>query len=229
MVAFRRLLPKWAVVECQDNSDGAEATDVTSSTRAAEHRGGRECARRALAQLGERTAEIPTGSRGQPMWPLGFAGSISHCPGLRAAAVGRLDRVRSLGIDVELNRPLRAAVAATIMGDEEASSIRRLATRHGAIAWSTVVWSAKESVFKAWYPLTKQWSDYTDCLLTIDADRGSFSAQIRHRTSHRAAAGRSVTISGRWAIVDRHILTAVSIRPEAGAIRIDRSKRIGFV
>ncbi|MGW1816188.1 4'-phosphopantetheinyl transferase family protein [Streptomyces sp. NPDC002125] len=47
----------------------------------------RWCARRALAAAGAPTADAPlrSGRRGEPLWPAGFTGSITHSAGYRAA------------------------------------------------------------------------------------------------------------------------------------------------
>ena len=50
---------------------------------------GRACARRALCLLGAPVGPLLHGQRGAPMWPTGVVGSITHCDGYRAAAVGR--------------------------------------------------------------------------------------------------------------------------------------------
>jgi 4'-phosphopantetheinyl transferase EntD len=50
----------------------------------------RRCARRALAALGHAPAPLRPGPHREPLRPSGFAGSITHCAGYRAAAVARL-------------------------------------------------------------------------------------------------------------------------------------------
>lgn len=219
-IALRRLLPSSVAVDCRSDNDRtegaieptAEMTVNAGSARIAEFRTGRGCARRALDQLGEPQTDIPIGSGGQPLWPPGFVGSLSHCAGLRAAAVARLHTVRSIGIDVELNRPLLPIVVATITRDGEASMIRDLALRNPAVAWSAVLWSAKESIFKAWYPLTEQWRDYTKCAVTIRLANGSFRGRMIEATGRVTAADIPLVFSGRWTTVGAHILTAVVVR-----------------
>ena len=53
----------------------------------------RACAREALAQLGAAPAPILPGRRGEPLWPAGVVGSITHCAGYRAGAVARADEL----------------------------------------------------------------------------------------------------------------------------------------
>jgi 4'-phosphopantetheinyl transferase EntD len=73
--------------------------------RLAEFVSGRACARRALVALGVPDAlrrAIPVGAHGQPVWPAGVVGSITHCPGRCAAVAAPSDRYRSIGIDNEV-------------------------------------------------------------------------------------------------------------------------------
>ena len=61
----------------------------------------RYCARQALGELGLPPVPILKGDKGEPCWPDGVVGSLTHCTGYRGAAVGRRDEVRSVGIDAE--------------------------------------------------------------------------------------------------------------------------------
>jgi 4'-phosphopantetheinyl transferase EntD len=61
----------------------------------------RYCARQALEELGVPPVPILKGEKGEPCWPDGVVGSLTHCDGYRGAAVGRHDAMRSVGIDAE--------------------------------------------------------------------------------------------------------------------------------
>src|ERR1700758_5068702 len=61
----------------------------------------RHCARVALGELGIPPAPILKGDKGEPCWPDGVVGSLTHCDGYRGAVVGRAIQVRSVGIDAE--------------------------------------------------------------------------------------------------------------------------------
>jgi len=73
--------------------------------RRAEFTVGRRCAREALAGLGLPVAPVLAGRAGEPLWPAGVTGSITHCPGYRACAVARAADVAGIGIDAEPDRP----------------------------------------------------------------------------------------------------------------------------
>jgi len=63
-------------------------------------------ARTALARLGLDPAPIVPGPRGEPGWPAGVVGSMTHCAGYRAAAVARAEDVLTIGVDAEPDEPL---------------------------------------------------------------------------------------------------------------------------
>lgn len=123
--------------------------------RQAEFVAGRYCAGIALAHLHAGTAEIGIGANRQPLWPRGIVGSITHTRGYASAALARTDTVRALGIDTEQQiQPGTAAhVSQQILAPNEASG-----ARHGTFAsteqFLTLVFSAKESLFKCLFPLT---------------------------------------------------------------------------
>ena len=61
----------------------------------------RHCARIALGELGFPPVPILKGDKGEPCWPDGVVGSLTHCAGYRGAVVGRGGVVRSVGVDAE--------------------------------------------------------------------------------------------------------------------------------
>jgi 4'-phosphopantetheinyl transferase EntD len=75
---------------------------------------GRACARAALARLGQPPVAILPGDRGSPGWPPGIVGSITHCTGYRAAAVGPAADVLAIGLDAEPDEPLPDGVLGVV-------------------------------------------------------------------------------------------------------------------
>ncbi len=72
-----------------------------------------------------------------------FHFSISHCGDYAAAIVSRSNRV---GIDVELAKPVVAQLVPKFLSEEE----QKMLEEQHIVEQSTLLWSAKESVFK-WY------------------------------------------------------------------------------
>jgi enterobactin synthetase component D / holo-[acyl-carrier protein] synthase len=210
--------------------DEAAAVARAVDRRRREFATGRSLAREALAGLGMAPASVPPGERGAPRWPPGVIGSITHCTGYRAAAVARADRVRALGIDAEPDGPLPEGVLDRVSLPGERAMLRDLAALRGLAApgprWDLLLFSAKESVYKAWFPMTGRWLGFEDAELTIDPGAGdpgagTFAARILvpdlSATDGAAPGGRGPgapvpgVLSGRWLSSDGILLTAVTV------------------
>ena len=168
---------------------------------------GRHCARRALARLGFPPEPLLSGADRAPRWPDGVVGSITHCEGYAAAAVARRGDVAALGIDAEPHRPLPEGVLRLVAGDCER---RWLASADGPIEWDRLLFSAKESVFKAWFPLARRWLGFKDAVVTFAPDKGRFRAELRVPGPAIDGAALSA-LDGRFAVGDGLALTAVVV------------------
>jgi 4'-phosphopantetheinyl transferase EntD len=211
------ILPRCVVsVEARDDShDGgllpAEEARVARAVekRRREFTTARVCARLALAQLGVPPLPIGTGERGEPLWPPGVVGSITHTEGYRASAVARASDILTIGVDAEPNAPLPDGVLAEIARPDELPDLVGLDHEFAEIHWGRLLFSAKESVYKAWYPLAKRWLGFEDATVTIDPAAGTFDARLL--VAGPSIEGRRIcAFSGRWLAQDGLILTAVS-------------------
>ncbi|MEG2714634.1 MAG: 4'-phosphopantetheinyl transferase superfamily protein [Glutamicibacter sp.] len=202
---FAELLPSSVHVvqsrtELEDGrSYGEEERYIAEAVpeRQQEFRTVRVCARRALAQLGYAGVALVPDQKRAPIWPAGVVGSMTHCAGFRAAAVASTNDIRGLGIDAELHAPLPAEILDIILLPEEQVMAAELSAHHPGIAWDRLIFSAKESVFKAWFPLTRQWLDFLECEIRVDAQSHRFHAGIR-ATGPVAAQHALASMSGRW-------------------------------
>jgi len=166
----------------------------------------RRCAREALAGLGHPATAILPGPRREPLWPAGVVGSITHCPGYRAAAVARRADLAGLGIDAERHGPLPEGVEEQVTRPEERDRLARLAVTHPGIHWDRLLFSAKESVYKAWYPLTGRWLGFEEARLSFDPAASTFRAEVL------AAGGTPFPeFTGRFLIAGELVLTAVVV------------------
>ena len=173
------------------------------ASRRREFTTGRACARQALARLGMPATAIAGGAHGEPLWPAGIVGSITHCARYRACAVARTQDVLALGIDAEPAAPLPAGVLATIASEDER---RALAAHAGGVCWDRVLFSAKEAVFKAWFPLTGRVLGFEDAAVRIDPRNRTFAARL-------PAGGPAREVGGRWTAAHGVIVTAVVVAP----------------
>jgi len=118
-----------------------------------------------MAVLGVEPAAIPSEAGGAPIWPGGLIGSITHCRDYCCAAVARSDRWSAIGIDAELLQPIEPRVREQIM---LAAEQRHVDALDSSIPWEAVVFSAKEALYKACYPLVRRWIDFHDVEVRLD-------------------------------------------------------------
>lgn len=171
---------------------------------------GRGCARRALAALDVAPVPILTGERGAPGWPPGIVGSITHCAGYRAAAVARDRDLLTIGLDAEPDEVLPAGVLEAVSLPGERERLRALAVAAPGVCWDRLLFSAKESVYKAWFPLARRWLGFDDADITIRPADGTFEARLL--VAAPAIGGSPLTgVSGRWLACDGLLLTAAVV------------------
>jgi 4'-phosphopantetheinyl transferase EntD len=172
----------------------------------------RACAREALAQLGLPPSPIATGERGEPRWPAGVVGSITHCTGYRACALARTADLAGVGIDAEPNAALPEGVLGEIARAEERPLLAELARAEPAVHWDRLLFCAKESVYKVWFPLARCWLGFEDATLTIDPAGGTFHARLL--TPWPDVGARFPTLlEGRWLAREGLVLTALALSP----------------
>lgn len=170
----------------------------------------RHCARQALTGLGAPAGAILTGERGAPLWPDGVVGSITHCDGYRAAVVARLARIASIGVDAEPALPLPAGVLDAVALPDEQVEIKELLESAPEVRWDRLLFSAKESVYKAWFPLTRRFLEFEEARLVFDPAGGTFTAHLLAGPA-RAGSRTLHTFDGRWLSQDGILLTSVTV------------------
>ncbi|AQS66519.1 4'-phosphopantetheinyl transferase [Streptomyces pactum] len=175
----------------------------------------RSCARRAMEKLGVPAQAVLTGERGAPRWPAGLIGSMTHCDGYCAAALARATDLASLGIDAEPDGPLPDGVLPSVSLPAERDRLLRLAEERPGIHWDRLLFSAKESVYKAWFPLTERWLDFMEADIEIsvnpvDPRRGTLRAALL--VPGPTVGGRRLThFDGRWTAGQGLVATAVTV------------------
>jgi enterobactin synthetase component D len=186
--------------------------------RRAEFLAGRYVAQTALQSLGQQWRDVPKDRDGSPVWPSGISGSLSHnathalcvvhpcCPANRESALVRWEGV---GVDIE-----------TLIDPQVANSLRNQLTRHDELAalqaglsqplhaLLTIIFSAKESLFKCLYPQVKCYFDFLDAqLISVDQQNSEFAIKLLRSLSADLPAGR--VFYGRYCWMEGGVVTLI--------------------
>ena len=214
----RRGLPRPVGVGIRRSSDGPApgllpGEEDILGPRALEQRRtyfalGRAAARDALAELGLPEVVIGRGPAGEPLWPDGIVGAISHAGDTAVAVVGRNTDYAGLGVDVEeLARGPSARAA-------------RLVCRPSEMEWAdveagtrrlTMLFSAKEAVFKAVFPMSRVWLGFADAELAWVAERCGFDARLLKGAGPSLPAGSVLPVY--CTLTDTQVLSTAYCRP----------------
>jgi 4'-phosphopantetheinyl transferase EntD len=168
----------------------------------------RTCARNALGKLGLPRSPILCGAHREPLWPPGIVGSMTHCYGYRAAAVAKQTDLLALGIDAEPHGQLPPEVLERVVTCEEEAWLAKAPI---GTYWDRLLFSAKESVYKALFPLWGEWLDWTDAIVTPYPEDGTFS--VRLLVPPPNVRDRDLTtFQGRFLTWNGLVITAVAIQ-----------------
>ena len=170
---------------------------------------GRACAREALGRLGVRDFPLCSGDDRLPLWPPGIVGSISHCRDCCGVAVARRTEIAGIGLDIEQTGRLEESLLRRICRASELEEIVRLTREDGAVDWGTAFFSAKESTYKCYYPLSRTILEFHDLEVFFDASQGSFRADLTRPELPAARGQRS--FRGRLAADARHVCTGLTL------------------
>ena len=176
-------------------------------------------ARKALARLGFPPVPILPGVRGEPNWPANVVGSMTHCVGYRAAAVAHVDDMLAIGVDAEPNcRIPDHDLLEAVTIPEERLWLPRMTAQRPDVCWDRLVFSAKESVYKAWYPLTGRKLEFEDVLITVNPTQNTFRARLL--VPGPILEGRSLTcFDGHWIVRNGLIVTSTALPRESRSAR----------
>ena len=186
-----------------------EAAIVKAVTsRRLEFRAGRDCARRALNQLGYSSQALPRRGDRTVEWPTGLVGSVTHTRDYGAAVVARSCDWGGVGIDAELKAgvddPRLWQVIAT---PDEIAWLSSKGER--AVAYATLLFSAKEAFYKAQYCLTAQWVNFDEARFHLSGT----GFEIELLIDLPGVGKRGSHVTGSYCEDEPRILTLVALPP----------------
>ena len=163
---------------------------------------GRHAAHLAQNELGLEASEILAVGR-RPIWPAGQVGAITHSNDF-AAAIVSCDLL-SVGMDIERLGRIKEKLYDKFFTPSELASINEMTD------WEveTIIFSAKESIYKAIYFIVQRYVKFKEVELTLNAEDSSFSVSY---IGENMMSLRNLETRGYWSICEDHVLTAVEIR-----------------
>lgn len=136
--------------------------------RRAEFRAGRRCVTELYRRAGLNLPLPGWRETGGPLWPSGWIGSISHSRNRAAACLASRQRVHAIGLDLEYVMPEATALRvrdSILHAAETAASAERL----------TLIFSFKESLYKALHPLLQRFIGFDEVRVeTVESGRIGF-------------------------------------------------------
>lgn len=180
---------------------------TASPKRQNEFLAGRHCAARALANAGAPGRWPPLGPDGLPEWPHGWVGGISHSSRGAMAAVAPRSACRSLGVDMEplIAHETAAGMAQLVAAPEEWAALETLEPSRRL----TLIFSAKEALFKALFPLARTFQDF-DAARVCAVERDRLRLRLTRSWSAEWRAGHELSV--RFRFRGEHVFTCAYIR-----------------
>jgi enterobactin synthetase component D len=175
---------------------------------------GRYCAARALELAGCRgDVEIAIGPDRAPVWPRGFVGTITHSNRFVLAAAARRSEVRGVGIDCEalIAEATVEEIAPRLLTPMDRATFERDGAAHlDWRAFVTLVFSAKESLYKCLQPLTGVFFDFSDAQVSaVDVGGRRLTLQLVRSLTTEFAEGTELLAT--FCVRDGHVYTAVEL------------------
>lgn len=169
---------------------------ISSPERRSQFLSGRLATSRCLKQLGcENLNGVGRGSRGEPLWPNGVVGSITHTAKLAVAAAAWRKDFSAVGIDLESRqRAINIDIRERIADEEENSWIADSKGKMDTNLRLLLLFCAKESIYKAFYPIVKTFIGFNDVHLCWDGAQHSFKASLLSVLSPDFAKGFAFTV-----------------------------------
>jgi len=139
--------------------------------RVYEFSAGRMCARKCLTYYDLRDVELLKGKLGEPLWPKGYTGSITHHDNVAVAVAAQANAFAGIGIDL-VSQKDSIEDTNLITCDRE---LKLLESVELNVDLSILMFSIKESVIKILSPLLQDFVDFRDINLSW-SERGDLYA-----------------------------------------------------
>lgn len=184
---------------------------------------GRSCLRQALCDLQYPTTPILTGTMREPLLPQGVSASITHCEAIcMAVATQKNTTLQSIGIDCEAYTPLDIALIDYITTPKEQAgylaaqdnffetpSTFSKSPTFSKQLWAKLIFSLKESYYKAYFQITGCFLDFLEAEVELDFHQPL--AYIRLCNPLKVFDAHPLVGMGCYTITDGYVLSTVTI------------------
>ena len=144
-------------------------SQLSSVSRKEHYRSGRICAGEVLSKLGTLGQPVLRDPQTrEPLWPEGISGAITHSGKWAAAAAGKTSDVSGIGIDLEdLERQVDSKISRHVCIPEEQKWLQECGEDFLEQNLK-IIFSAKESIFKAFFPYTRTYLHFHDARILME-------------------------------------------------------------
>lgn len=205
---FRSPLPLAAQIESDYSYCLPQALENVAQTRKHHFVAGRYCAFQAAKNLGLTLPSFENAETREPLWPAGFTGSISHSKSLAISCVSDSSLFQSMGIDAEeiIKNSTAQKVSGTVAIQEELDYLNDLNVDFGF----TLLFSAKEALFKALFPLGRKYIDFKEAVL-VDVNQENRTFELKLVSKDPAYQAYLGNYQGQYSIVDNNLVSLILI------------------
>ncbi|MFH1131940.1 MAG: 4'-phosphopantetheinyl transferase superfamily protein [Pseudomonadota bacterium] len=174
---------------------------------------GRAAAHTALeVLLGSSDFPLLRGEKGEPLWPPGIVGAITHTKGIAASAVAQKCNCDGIGLDLELmDRRVSIGIADRVCTPKEQEWVKE------SVPNLKMLFSAKEAVFKAFYPIEGVYLDFADVELTWDKRDSRFSGVLIERAGKHYPIGYGFDVG--CILVGPYVFAFMNLPPLARSLQ----------
>lgn len=171
---------------------------------------GRAAAHSALCIINVYNTPVRKGNHNEPLWPRGIVGAISHCDKIALAAVASKEKTAGIGIDIERMDPsIKEDIAKEVCTAKELDWVNKINDER--LKRMLMIFSAKESTFKAFFPITNLFLNFSDAELSWNEAKGSFSGKLLTSVGEDYCRGYIFEVGCR--IIDKYIFTFIKLPP----------------
>jgi 4'-phosphopantetheinyl transferase EntD len=171
---------------------------------------GRAAAHSALSKINIKKFPILKGVHNEPLWPKGVVGAISHSGEVALAAVARKEKAAGIGLDIErIDETIPEDIIKVVCTLREDDWVNNSKDRK--LERLLMVFSAKESAFKAFSPIMNQFLTYFDTELIWDEDASRFRGKLLTKVGPDYIEGYAFEVGCRR--IDQYIFTFMSLPP----------------